>query len=93
MSRDFRACQWQHPDGFNPTCETVGHPRQSHDVGFTGQQETARTVVFVYRLLDRQEKFRRTLNFVDNDLIQTPDETNRIGLRNTSRVVWLSSVR
>lgn len=49
---DLRPCERQHLDGFHPPGQAVCDPRQGQDICRAGEQEAARSVVFVDRLLD-----------------------------------------
>jgi hypothetical protein len=77
---DFRPSQGQHPNGFHPASEAVSDARQGQHIGRAGQQETARAIIFVDRLLDRQQQIGRALDLVDDGAIQTSDEPGRVGL-------------
>ncbi len=63
----------------------VGHARQGEHVGRTGEQKAAGAVILVHRLLDRQQQVGRTLDFIDDGLVQSANEANRIGLRSIER--------
>ena len=69
----------QHPECLHPAGQAVGDPWHGQHIGRAREKKTAWAIILIDRLLDRQKQVGRTLNLVDGDPVQTPDEPGRIG--------------
>ena len=63
-----------HLECFHPAGQTVSDPWEGQHIGRAREQKTAWAIIFIDRLLDRQEQAGRALNLVDDSPFQAPNE-------------------